>query len=286
MMHSDKITVTRREALKSGLAAAAASGALIGGTRLAFADDTLAEIKKRGELVDRDRNAVSALRYLRQRRLQGRRPRPDRRGRQGDRRQGLISRSALDKRAARTGGEEVRSLHRAGHHHQGAHETLRLPGADRRRHRRADEARQRRQHHEARGHRRQDGRRPEGHVAGRAAQGFRRQTAEAGRGQGICRQQPVLRRSRGRPHRRVGQFAARTSPMRPRSAPTLSRWCLPPFGQPTYFSWVGAARRQDADRRGQRRDPQGRGGRDDGEDPEEMVRPDHRSAEDRARTAI
>ena len=50
-MHSDKITVTRREALKSGLAAAAASGALIGGTRLAFADDTLAEIKKRGELT-------------------------------------------------------------------------------------------------------------------------------------------------------------------------------------------------------------------------------------------
>ena len=34
---------------------------------------------------------------------------------------------------------------------------------------------------------------------------------------------------------------------------------LPPFGQPTYFSWVGAARRQVADRRGQRRDPQGRG---------------------------
>jgi polar amino acid transport system substrate-binding protein len=47
MMHSDKIPVTRRDALKTGLAAAT----LIGGTRLAFADDTLAEIKKRGELV-------------------------------------------------------------------------------------------------------------------------------------------------------------------------------------------------------------------------------------------
>ncbi len=51
MMHSDKTTLTRREALRTGLAAVAASGALIGGTRLAFADDTLAEIKKRGELT-------------------------------------------------------------------------------------------------------------------------------------------------------------------------------------------------------------------------------------------
>ena len=50
-MPSDKIIVTRREALKTGLAAAAAAGCLLGGTRLAFADDTLAEIKKRGELV-------------------------------------------------------------------------------------------------------------------------------------------------------------------------------------------------------------------------------------------
>ena len=55
-------------------------------------------------------------------------------------------------------------------------------------------------------YRRQDGRRPERHLAARAAQGLRRQTAEAGRGQGICRQQPVLRRSRGGPDRRLGQF--------------------------------------------------------------------------------
>jgi polar amino acid transport system substrate-binding protein len=47
MMHSDKITVTRREALKTGLAAAT----LIGGTRLALADDTLAKIKMRDELT-------------------------------------------------------------------------------------------------------------------------------------------------------------------------------------------------------------------------------------------
>jgi polar amino acid transport system substrate-binding protein len=47
MMHSDKINVTRREALKTGLAAAT----LIGGTRLALADDTLAKIKMRDELT-------------------------------------------------------------------------------------------------------------------------------------------------------------------------------------------------------------------------------------------
>jgi polar amino acid transport system substrate-binding protein len=47
MMHSDKIPVTRRDALKTGLAAAT----LIGGTRLAFADDALAKIKMRDELT-------------------------------------------------------------------------------------------------------------------------------------------------------------------------------------------------------------------------------------------
>jgi polar amino acid transport system substrate-binding protein len=47
MMHSDKIAVTRREALKTGLAAAT----LVGGTRLALADDTLAKIKMRDELT-------------------------------------------------------------------------------------------------------------------------------------------------------------------------------------------------------------------------------------------
>src|SRR5947209_1449064 len=40
--------LTRRAALKTGLAGA---GVLIAGTRLALADDTLADIKKRGELV-------------------------------------------------------------------------------------------------------------------------------------------------------------------------------------------------------------------------------------------
>ena len=44
-----------------------------------------------------------------------------------------------------------------------------------------------------------------------------------------------------------------------------------------------APRRQVADGRDQRGDPQGRGGRDDGADPEKVVRPDHGSAEDRAR---
>jgi len=42
--------LTRRDALKAGLAAAAAAGGLVGAGP-AYADDTLAEIKKRGELV-------------------------------------------------------------------------------------------------------------------------------------------------------------------------------------------------------------------------------------------
>jgi polar amino acid transport system substrate-binding protein len=43
--------MTRRVVLKSGLAGVAASSAFIGATLPAFADDTLAEIKKRGEMV-------------------------------------------------------------------------------------------------------------------------------------------------------------------------------------------------------------------------------------------
>ena len=54
----------------------------------------------------------------------------------------------------------------------------------------------------------------------------------------------------------------------------------PPFGQPTYFSWVAPARRQDADGRDQRGDRQSRGRRGDGEDPEELVRTDDGPAED------
>src|SRR5579872_3202405 len=46
----DKLAWTRREALERGLAAFAASGAFFGGARFAFAEDTLAEIKKRGVL--------------------------------------------------------------------------------------------------------------------------------------------------------------------------------------------------------------------------------------------
>ncbi len=47
----DKIALTRRAALQRGLAAAAASGAFLAATRAALADDTLAEIKKRGVLT-------------------------------------------------------------------------------------------------------------------------------------------------------------------------------------------------------------------------------------------
>jgi polar amino acid transport system substrate-binding protein len=50
MTQFDKLALTRRNALKMGLAGVAASGAMFGLTRAAFADDTLAEIKKRGVL--------------------------------------------------------------------------------------------------------------------------------------------------------------------------------------------------------------------------------------------
>ena len=51
MTQFEKLTLTRRGALQRGLAAFAASGASLGLTRAAFADDTLAEVKKRGELA-------------------------------------------------------------------------------------------------------------------------------------------------------------------------------------------------------------------------------------------
>src|ERR1700675_5166504 len=50
MTQFDKLALTRRGALKAGLAGVAASSAMFGATRSAFADDTLAEIKKRGVL--------------------------------------------------------------------------------------------------------------------------------------------------------------------------------------------------------------------------------------------
>ena len=50
-MRLDKGSVTRRQALKAGMAAAAASGGLLGATGFALAEDTLAEVKKRGVLL-------------------------------------------------------------------------------------------------------------------------------------------------------------------------------------------------------------------------------------------
>ena len=51
MMQFDKVALTRRDALRRGLAAVVASGAVFEATRGAFAEDTLAEVKKRGELT-------------------------------------------------------------------------------------------------------------------------------------------------------------------------------------------------------------------------------------------
>jgi polar amino acid transport system substrate-binding protein len=51
MRKLETFDLTRREALKASIAAAAAAGGLFGAVRGAYADDTLAEVKKRGELV-------------------------------------------------------------------------------------------------------------------------------------------------------------------------------------------------------------------------------------------
>jgi polar amino acid transport system substrate-binding protein len=51
MRKLETFDLTRREALKASIAAAATAGGLFGAVRGAYADDTLAEIKKRGELV-------------------------------------------------------------------------------------------------------------------------------------------------------------------------------------------------------------------------------------------
>ena len=51
MMKSTTYSLTRRTMLKTGLIGAASSGAWLSGLRGALADDTLADVKKRGELV-------------------------------------------------------------------------------------------------------------------------------------------------------------------------------------------------------------------------------------------
>jgi polar amino acid transport system substrate-binding protein len=51
MTQFDKLAFTRRDALRVGLAGAAASSAFLGATGAAFADDTLAQIKQRGVLA-------------------------------------------------------------------------------------------------------------------------------------------------------------------------------------------------------------------------------------------
>ena len=50
-----------------------------------------------------------------------------------------------------------------------------------------------------------------------------------------------------------------TSPMSPQQRPDTFAVVTPPFGQPTYFSWVGRLDDKSADRRDQRRDRQDRG---------------------------
>ena len=91
------------------------------------------------------------------------------------------------------------------------------------------------------------------------------------------------RRPRRRTHRRDGQFAAEPRLRRPAA---LRRFRSGDAAvRPADLFLLGRpARRPDADRRHQRSDSQGRGRRDDGEDPEDLVRTDDGPAEDGART--
>ena len=80
----------------------------------------------------------------------------------------------------------------------------------------------------------------------------------------------------------VGQFAAQPRLRRGAALRRVRRRAA--AVRPADLFLLGRpARRQDAARRDQRGDRQARGRRHDGEDPEELVRPDHGSAQDRAR---
>ena len=166
MMQFDKVALTRRDALRRGLTAVAASGAVFAAPRGAFAEDTLAEVKKRGELTTATEMQFPPFDISDNGVYKG------------------LDRDLVDAVAKEMGvkvsyldlpwtsvlpGLEAKKfdhLHRAGDHYQGTHEALLFLGADRRRDCGADEARQRFEHHEARGYRGQDGRGTEGHLAG------------------------------------------------------------------------------------------------------------------------
>src|SRR6202035_1935754 len=91
-----------------------------------------------------------------------------------------------------------------------------------------------------------------------------------------------LRRPRGGAYRRFGQFAAEPRLRRP-----AARRDVRDGGaavRPADLFLLGwPPGRHDADRRPQRRDPRGDGRRDDGEDPENLVRTDDGLTEDGAR---
>ena len=224
MTQFDKLALTRRDALKVGLAGVAASGAMFGATRAAFADDTLAEIKKRGVLSTATEMQFPPFDISDNGTYKGlNRDLIDAVGKE----MGLkVSYLDLPWTSILPGLEAKKfdlciapvtiTKERMKHY------AFTVPIAD------ATAALMKRAGDKSimkpGGHRRQNGWRPEGHLAARAAQGVRGQAAEAGRGEGICRQQPVLRRPRRRTHRRVGQFAAEPRLCRRSSARTRSRW--------------------------------------------------------------
>ncbi len=208
MRKFETFDLTRREALKASVAAVAAAGGLLGPMRGAYADDTLAEVKKRGELVVATEMQFPPFDISDNGVYKG------------------VDRELVDAVAKELGvkvsyldlpwtsvlpGLEAKKFDLCIAPVTITKERMKrylftVPIAD------ATAAlmkRGRRQEHRQAGrHRRQDGRRTEGHFAARTAQGLRCQTAQARRDQGIRRQQPVLRRSGGRAHRRLGQFAA------------------------------------------------------------------------------
>ena len=238
MTQFDKLALTRRGALKAGLAGVVASGAMFGVTSAAFADDTLAEIKKRGVLSTATEMQFPPFDISDNGTYKGlNRDLVDAVGKQ----MGLkvpifdlpwtsilprLEAKKFDLCIAPVTITKERMKHYAF--------TVPIADATAALMKRAE----RQEPHEAEDIAGRTVGGSEGHLAARAAQGVCGQIAEAGRGQGICRQQPVLRRPCGWADRRLGQFAAEPRLRRPAA---LRHVCDggAAVGQPTYFSWVG-----------------------------------------------
>ena len=282
MTQFDKLALTRRDALKVGLAGAAASSALFGATRAAFADDTLAEIKKRGELTTATEMQFPPFDISDNGTYKG------------------LDRDLIDAVGKEMGvkvtyldlpwtsvlpGLEAKKFdlciapvtitkERMKHY------AFTVPIAD------ATAALMKRANDKSIV-------KPED-IAGKTV-GGQKGTSQVAQLKAFAAKlpKPVEVKEYVDNNQSYADLAAGRIDASVNSLPNLAYAAkqradtfavvTPPFGQPTYFSWVGRLDDKTPDRRDQRRDPQGRGRRDDGEDPEDLVRTDDGPAEDGSR---